>query len=111
MVLKLDMSKPHDHIEWHFLHKVLMSMNFVIHFIDLIMRCVTSVTYSIVVNVEPGSSFNLDRGLRQGIPLSPYLFILCEEFLSCLLDEAHERGELHGIRVGRSSRQSHTCFC
>lgn len=63
---------------------------------SLVMRCVSTVSYSILVNGSPSDSFSPNQGLRQGDPLSPYLFLFCTEALSGLLNKSVEMGKLHG---------------
>lgn len=71
--------------------------------IKTIMRCVTTVSYSIILNGSPIDSFQPDRGLRLGDPLSPYLFILCAEALSALLQIAEQENKIHGIKAARTA--------
>jgi ribonuclease HI len=101
--MKLDMSKAYDRIEWPFLKEVLNSMGFPQHWISLIMNCVSTVSFSVLLNGGPCQSFLAHRGLRQGDPLSPYLFILCAEVFSGLISRAIERNTLHGIQIARGA--------
>ena len=61
--------------------------------------CISTVRFSILVNGSPSSFFNNSRGLRQGDPLSPYLFILVMKILSCLISRAKDGGFIEGFRV------------
>ncbi|KAL9861650.1 putative RNA-directed DNA polymerase [Arabidopsis thaliana] len=67
------------------------------------MTCVKTVSYSFLLNGSPQGKVIPSRGLRQGDPLSPYLFILCTEVLSDLCTKAQVNGSLPGIRVARAS--------
>ena len=69
--------------------------------IGWVMKCITSVSYSVIINGEAHGSISPSRGLRQGDPLSPYLFILCTEAFSALLDDASNRKKLNGISICR----------
>ncbi|XP_074266449.1 uncharacterized protein LOC141589722 [Silene latifolia] len=99
MAIKLDMAKAYDRIEWEFLKRVLIVMGFDSAWIDRVMACVTTVSFSVLINGSPSRRFAPSRGLRQGDPLSPYLFILCAEVLSWLMRRAVENNSLHGIRI------------
>jgi hypothetical protein len=97
--VKLDMSKAHDRVEWHFLDDMMTKLGFCQNWRQLIMKCVSSVRYRIRVNGELSSELIPERGLRQGDPLSPYLFLICAEGFSALLHKAEVEGSLKGIKV------------
>jgi len=76
-----------------------------------VMKCVTTVSYSILVNRVPSETIIPSQGIRQGDPLSPYLFLLCAECLSSLLANAEQDGRLSGIPVATNGfRLSHLFF-
>ncbi|XP_019170536.1 PREDICTED: uncharacterized protein LOC109166101 [Ipomoea nil] len=101
--LKLDMAKAYDRMEWPFLRGMLITLGFNDRWIDLIMLCVTTVSYNFMINGSRNTPITPTRGLRQGDPLSPYLFIICAEGLSVLLQRAQDKGLIHGCRVARGA--------
>jgi hypothetical protein len=109
--IKLDMSKAYDRVEWTFLEKMISRFGFSVQWVQMVMKCVTTVSYRIKVNGEYSNNNNPQRGLRQGDPLSPYLFILCVEGLSAMLQKVKEEGRIEGIRVCRGApRINHLFF-
>lgn len=76
-------------------------MGFSDEWISTVMRCVTNVRYAVWINGELSECFVPTRGLRQGDPISPYLFLLCAEGLSCLMKEKEQGGILRGVKNGR----------
>ena len=65
----------------------------------MIMLCVTTVQYNIIVNSDLVDPITPGHDLRQGDPLSPYLFIICAEGLSAVIKQAEARGDYHGCRI------------
>ncbi|XP_048619867.1 uncharacterized protein LOC125590358 [Brassica napus] len=111
MAVKTDMSKAYDRLEWNFIETVLLRFGFASHLVALIMQCVTSVTYSFLVNDSVHGRVIPSRGIRQGDPLSPYLFILCGEILSGLCKRAQRSGHLAGLRISiPAPRLNHLLF-
>jgi hypothetical protein len=99
--VKLDMMKAYDRVEWVFLEKMMLRLGFSDQWVQMIMRCVRSVRFSVKLNGALSEQFLPSRGLRQGDPLSPYLFLFCVEGFSALLRQAQIEKELAGVSFGR----------
>ena len=111
MAVKTDMSKAYDQIEWVFVRMVLERLGFHPIWINWIMQCITTVSYSYLLNGSTQGLVNPERGLRQGDPLSPYIFILCSKVLSGLCTKAHQENNLTGINIGKKNpRLNHLLF-
>jgi ribonuclease HI len=111
LALKIDISKAYDKVEWSFLKGVLVRMGFSDTWVQWMMLCVSSVNYSALVNFEKVGPIHPGRGLRQGDPLSPYLFIMVAEGLTSLIKKAVASGDLHGVKICRGAPMvSHLLF-
>lgn len=86
-MIKVDLKKAYDSIEWSFLFTVLSELGFPSVFIKWIKSYVTTVSYTIMLNGKPSPSILAKKGLRQGDPISPFLFALGMEYLSRCLGE------------------------
>lgn len=102
LILKLDFKKAFDSVNWAFLFSMLSNFGFGNKWIKWIKACVSSAKISVLVNGSPTPEFHPQRGLRQGDPLSPFLFNIVAEALNILLSKAKELGLLKGAQVGSS---------
>lgn len=102
-ILKVDLSKAYDRVRWDFLIKILRGMEFPDSWIHWIFQCISTVTYSVLVNGEQSQRITPKKGLRQGDPLSPYLFILLMEVLAKGVQRAESAGIVQGIKVARKA--------
>ncbi|KAL0427053.1 UNVERIFIED_CONTAM: LINE-1 retrotransposable element O protein, partial [Sesamum latifolium] len=85
--LKLDLRKAYDTVEWDFLSAVLMLFGFPVQFISWIEECVMTPSFSVWMNGSPHDFFRGARGLRQGDPMSPFMFVLVMEVLTLILQQ------------------------
>ena len=111
MVLKIDLEKAYDKLKWSFIRDMLFRANLPMDLIKVIMSCVSTVSTSILVNGEMLDPFYPSRGIRQGDPLSPYLFILRMDFLGQLIEEKCSNNLWQPVKVSQSgSTFSHFLF-
>lgn len=100
---KLDLTKAYDRVDWGYLKDCLLKFGFDSGWVHKIMACVSSVRFMVKVNGQRTGVFKLSRGLRQGDPLSPYIFIFVAEGLSKLLRRAVYNQELLDLKICRGA--------
>ncbi|KAL5549263.1 hypothetical protein UlMin_004494 [Ulmus minor] len=101
VIFKVDFEKAYDHVNWDFLDLVLEKKGFGARWRTWMRGCISSANFSIMINGKPRGRFGASRGLRQGDPLSPFLFILVADILGRMMDKAVSIGEVKGFKVGR----------
>ena len=111
MALKIDLEKAYDKLEWSFVRCMLKRFNFPNILIEIIMSCITTITTSILFNGGSLEPFEPTREIRQGDPLSPYIFIMRMDFLSQLIQEKCEARLWKPVKSSRSEPSfSHLFF-
>ncbi|GJX47191.1 putative RNA-directed DNA polymerase [Tanacetum coccineum] len=100
MIFKVDFEKAFDSINWNFINDIIGQMGFGVKWRDCILCCLHS--GSILINGSPSKEFKLSKGLKQGDPLSPFLFIIAMEALHIAIMEAREKGVFTGAEIGKN---------
>ena len=111
VAIKTDMSKAFDRVEWSFLEALLLKLGFSPKWVSWIKLCISSVSYQVLLNGEPKGCISPSRGIRQGDPLSPFLFIILTEALISQIQGAEREGRITCLKIARgSSPISHLLF-
>lgn len=101
MSIKLDMSKAFDRVKWGFVKGIMEKLGFDRKWVSLIIQCISSISYSMIINGEAFGNITPFRGLRQGDPFSPRFFLLCIEGLSALIHHAARNQSLNRLSIYR----------
>lgn len=111
MVIKLDLTKAYDKMEWHFIFEALELLSFPRTIIDLVQECLATSWMCVNWQGRASDEFAPERGLRQGDPLSPLLFVIALERLSHCIADAVNDGSWQPLKFGRGSpSMSHLMF-
>lgn len=109
-LIKVNLRKAYDSISWSFLQQVLEGLGFPYLFSSWVLECVSMAAYSLIINGNMCGFFKGRRGLRQGDLMSPFLFVLCLEYLSRSLNVAIADSEFNFHPKGKKLRISHLAF-
>lgn len=101
MIFKVDFEKAFDSLNWTFLDSIMLQMGFCAKWRNWIRGCLSQAYALVLVNGSPTSELKISKGLRQGDPLSPFLFIIAAKALHVALLEAKDKNIFHGIEVGK----------
>ena len=102
MLVKIDLEKVYDKLEWSFIKMVLEHFGFPPNIVKLIMNCVSTTSTTILFNGNKLDSFHPFKGIRQGDPISPYLFLLCVEFLGAHISALCEEKRWDKIKASKN---------
>lgn len=98
-VIKIDLSKVYDNVRWLLLRMLMTHLGFRIDFIRWVINYISTTSFAVLVNGEASPFFHAKRGLRQGFPFSPLLFLLVAEGLSKFLESEKRRGSFRGTQI------------
>jgi hypothetical protein len=107
-LLKLDLAKAFDRISWSFIFQTLRKHHFNEHFISLLHACISSTSMQVLINVKPSHYIYPTRGIRQGCPLSPYLFVIAINELSNMLQSSIQNSNTAGVTLGPGGPNIHS---
>lgn len=110
VVIKIDLSKAYDIVNWLYIHLLLTHLGFHLDSIRWIMSCITSVSFSVLINGAASHFLRSEHGLMHGCLLSPLLSLLVVEGLSIFKKKAHSDGDFRGIYVSQTLAITHLLF-
>jgi hypothetical protein len=102
LIFKVDFEKAYDSVSWEFLEYMMVRLGFSVRWHRWIRACVFCGRLSVLVNGCPTEEVDIRRGLKQGDPLAPFLFLLVVEGLSGLVRSSEASGLYHGFKVNNS---------
>jgi hypothetical protein len=108
--MKIDLSKAYDRVIWLYIKLLLTHFGFEVPFINGVMSCITTSSFTVLIDGLTSTFFHAKKGLRKCFPLSPFLFLLVVEGLSGAMEDANERGEFHGISISLTLNLTHLLF-
>ncbi|XP_062076005.1 uncharacterized protein LOC133780148 [Humulus lupulus] len=109
-ILKIDLSKAYDTVDWHFVEELLKHLCFPSRFIDWILVCLKGTSYNLLMNGRIQGTFKGEKGLRQGDPMSPLLFVLIMEYLTRLLAHCSGKKGFGFHPMCKQLRLTNLCF-
>lgn len=109
-VMKIDISKAFDSVQWEFVLHSLRALGFPEKYVHWIQLCIASPSFSVQVNGDLAGYFQSSRGLRQGCSLSPYLFVLCMNVLSWKINKAVDERKFKFHPGCSKLSLTHLCF-
>ncbi|GJV54474.1 RNA-directed DNA polymerase, eukaryota [Tanacetum coccineum] len=110
LIFKVDFEKAYDSVRWDFLDDILKKFGFGEKWCKWIQSCLRSSRGSILINGSPTEEFQFYKGLKQGDPLSPFLFILIMESLHLSFQRVVDNGMFNGIKLSSSLSISHLFY-
>lgn len=110
MALKTDLSKAFDNLERNFIKDTLLSINIPSNIVNLILSCICTPYISLLWNGEITNSFSPSKGIRQGHPLSPYIFVLCLDRLSKMIQDKVNSGDWKPMKIAKDINISHLLY-
>lgn len=111
LAIKVDLEKAYDRLKWNFISETLHLVGFPLDLVNIIVDCITSVRMEVLWQGEPSEEFRPTRAIKQGDLISPYLFVLCMERLSHVIQEVVNQKEWHPLQFGKKgTKLSHIFF-
>ncbi|XP_048496313.1 uncharacterized protein LOC125495593 [Beta vulgaris subsp. vulgaris] len=110
IMMKIDLRKAYDSVEWQFIEELLQALHFPPHFMRCIMSCITTPKFTLLINGSTEGFFSAKKGLRQGDPVSPLLFVIYMDYLTRIL---HYIGGIRGFKFRKgcaSLNLNNLCF-
>lgn len=108
--IKVDLQKAFDCINREFVYYIMHRMNFPMQWISWIKECLSTPSFSVLINGSSNGFFDSNRGIRQGDPLSPYIFVLVMEYWSIAMELACDSGKIQNFKRNRDLQVSHLLF-
>ncbi|KAL6565077.1 hypothetical protein OROMI_016527 [Orobanche minor] len=109
-IIKLDMEKAYDRINWNFIFQVMTRFGFSVAWVNFIKSCISNCWFSILVNGQSAGFFKSDRGIRQGDPLSPLIFAIAADYFSRSIDKMFDRNPTMFYKIKKNVKITHLAY-